>query len=369
MRRVLITQEFNMIPPLSELNLAPMLKPISRTDPCGQSLRYSEVYDQIREARREDDDNLPQGVWKTELKKADWDQVARLCQEALKHRTKDLQIAGWLTEAWLHLEGVGGLARGIELILELSKNFWEDIHPQMNKTGYELRLVPFEWLNTRLSEECQYVLISVPPDRTSPPYRLLDFNEAQRLEMLAQKNSSQEPLESSESAQESRNKLYTSINQTPPAFYRYMGECCMHSVKLITELEGELRFHLKEGAPTFYRLREKLERVQRFANHILTDKGEKKEKKKVDVREVPPLRPSKKAFSKSIETREQAYSILGEVADYLEYIEPHSPTPYLIRRAIAWGGMNLSQVLADALANGKDLSFLLDVLNVETNNV
>jgi hypothetical protein len=114
-------------------------------------------------------------------------------------------------------------------------------------------------------------------------------------------------------------------------------------------------------------LREKVEGVQRFANHILNDRGEKKEKKKSGVKDVFLSRPSKKSFSGPIESREQAYGVLGEVAAYLERIEPHSPTPYLIRRAIAWGGMNLPQVFADTLTNGKDLSLLLDILNIEKN--
>lgn len=343
-----------------------LLEPISIEDPCGESLRYSEVYDQIREARREEDDHLPQGVWKTEIKKADWDQVACLCQEVLNHRTKDLQIAAWLMEAWLHLEGMSGLARGLELMIGLSRNFWDDIHPQMNKTGYELRIVPYEWINTRLSEECQHVLVSAPSDRNLPPNRFLDFTEAQRLEFLAQKNLPQGSLQVAGSPQGPRHKISLSIDKTPTAFYQYMNEYCSLSLKLIEELEEELRFHLEGEAPTFYRLREKIEGVQRFANHVLNDRGQKK--KKIDLIDMPVSRSSKTPSPYSIESREQAYGILGEVASYLERIEPHSPTPYLIRRAIAWGGMSLPQVFADMLENNKDLSLLFDILNIEKTN-
>lgn len=352
----------------SESHLSLFLKPISKEDPCGESLRYSELYDQIREARREEDDHLPQGVWKAEIKKADWDQVASLCQEILHHRTKDLQIAAWLTEAWLHLEGISGLMRGLELILGLTRNFWNNIHPQINKAGYELRIVPYEWINTRLSEECQYIFISGPSDRNAPPNRLLDFNEAQRLDLLTQKNSSQGVSQLAGSPQGSHHKVSLSIDKTPTAFYQYMDDCCALSLTLIAELEEELRFHLEGEAPTFYRLREKVEGLQRFANHVLHNRGKKKEKKKSNLVKAPGLRPPKESLSRSIESREQAYSILGEVASYLERIEPHSPTPYLIRRAIAWGGMSLPQVFADTLMNGKDLSLLFDILNIEKSN-
>jgi type VI secretion system protein ImpA len=353
-----------MISSASE-RLHSLLEPLSDDHPCGEFLRYSDVYDQIREARRQDEDNLPQGVWKTEIKKADWDQVAHLCQEVLTHRTKDLQIAAWLMEAWMHLEGISGLKQGLDLIFGLTKAFWADIHPHINKTNYELRLVPYEWMNTRLSQECQYIFISAPSDRTTLPYRLLDFNEAQRHELTAQMDSSQEVPQSHSS---SRQKISLSMDKTPTAFYRYLDECCVVSLKKILELEEELRFRLKEEAPTFYRLREKVEAVQRFAVQILKERGDEKEKKKTEneiVLPSVPLRPTKKSRPNSIESREQAYETLGEVATYLERIEPHSPTPYLIRRAMAWGEMSLPQVFKDMLVNGNDLSLLLDILNVE----
>lgn len=354
----------------SEPNLSLLLEPVPGKKPCGEPLRYTEVYDHIRDARREDDEKLSQGIWKSEIKKANWEQVDRLCQEALKNRSKDLQIAAWLTEAWFHLEGIGGLARGLELTLRLTQIFWEEIHPQINEGEYELRILPYEWVNTRLSEDSQCVLISAPSDRTAIPYRLLDFSEANRLELSAKRNPSQGSPQPLETKQPSLAKISLSIDQTPTAFYRYMDECCTLALKLMVELEEELRLHLDGEAPTFYRLREKVEAAQRFALHVLDERGEKKGAQKIEPDPSPQVRPisHKKSFSGSIENREQAYTILGEVAAYLENIEPHSPTPYLIHRAIAWGDMSLSQVLADTLSKGQDLSLFLDILNVKQNS-
>jgi type VI secretion system protein ImpA len=41
-----------------------------------------------------------------------------------------------------------------------------------------------------------------------------------------------------------------------------------------------------------------------------------------------------------IRDRADAYARLDEVATYLQYLEPHSPVPYLIRRAAEWGQHN-----------------------------
>jgi type VI secretion system ImpA family protein len=338
-----------------------LLAPLAGKNPCGESLRFTEVYDHIREARREDDDNLPQGVWKAEIKKADWDQVDRLCQDALKNRSKDIQIAAWLTEAWLHLEGTGGLSRGLDLILELTRTYWNTLYPQMNEGKYEHRIAPYEWINTRLSEEVQWVLISMPSDRAALPYRLLDLNEANRREFSSKKNQNQEEKT------HSLETISLSIDQTPTIFYQYMDESCIAILQKMKDLEDELRLHLRGEAPGFYRLREKIEAIQRFTRHALSTRGKKtKEKeKKAMIESEPTSRSLKRATSGPIESREQAYAILGEVAAYLENIEPHSPTPYLIRRAITWGGMSLPQLVADTISNGGDISLLLDLLNIK----
>lgn len=343
-------------------NLSLLLDPIEGKKACGESLRYADVYDQIREARREEDDTLPQGVWKTELKKADWEQVNRICQETLKNRSKDLQIAAWLTEAWLHLEGISGLAHGLELVLELTQKYWDEIHPEIEKSGFELRVVPYEWINARLSEEIPSILISMPSDRSALPYSFLNYSDANRHEISLKRNPShttgeEKPL--------SPAKVSISIDQTPTAFYRHIDESCRLALKTMTELEDCLRLHVGTDAPAFYRLREKVDAIQRFIHHILDERGEKQDPKKSVPEDTSRLPPKRKTISGQIESREQAYSLLGDVAAYLERAEPHSPTPYLIHRAIAWGGMSLSEVVADTLQSGRDMSLLLDILNVK----
>src|SRR3954454_16247044 len=95
-----------------EFDTAPLLRPIEGPSPTGESLRYEGTYDKIREARIEDDPVLDRGVWKMPLKRADWGDVAAICIEALDQRSKDVQLATWLTEAWLHLHDFDGLRQG-----------------------------------------------------------------------------------------------------------------------------------------------------------------------------------------------------------------------------------------------------------------
>jgi type VI secretion system protein ImpA len=341
-----------------------LLEPIPGEKKGGESLRYTKVYDKIRESRREDNDALPQGVWKAELKKADWDQVAYLCQDALRHNSKDLQIAVWLVEARLHLEGIEGLAKGLQFVLQLTHTFWDVLYPQMEGGG-ELRLRLYEWLNMRLSEKIQFIPVSHPSDNTFPSYRLLDFNEASRLDVTSENNHPPGEREGRGEPAPSLNKISLSINKTSRAYYLSMDKNCALALKTLTQLEEELRSHFGKETPSFYRLRDKIDALHRFARQVLEARGEIKETKKMTSKPTPATNSSPKPFKGPIETREQAYLILGEVARYLERIEPHSPTPYLIHRAISWGDMNLSQVVSNVLTEEGGLALLLDLLNVK----
>ena len=56
-----------------------------------------------------------------------------------------------------------------------------------------------------------------------------------------------------------------------------------------------------------------------------------------------------------IRSRAEACQRLAEAADYLLRTEPHSPTPYLVRRAVEWGSMSLSDVLQQIVRNDGEM--------------
>lgn len=62
---------------------------------------------------------------------------------ALLAETKDLQVAAWLTEAWLRSDGFPGVAAGFDLMAGLVERFWDEgLHPQEDEDGIETRVAP-----------------------------------------------------------------------------------------------------------------------------------------------------------------------------------------------------------------------------------
>ena len=57
-----------------------------------------------------------------------------------------------------------------------------------------------------------------------------------------------------------------------------------------------------------------------------------------------------------IADRNHAYQLLDEIAQYLARAEPHSPTPYLLRRAVAWGSMPLPELMREVMSQEGDLN-------------
>jgi type VI secretion system ImpA family protein len=65
-----------------------------------------------------------------------------------------------------------------------------------------------------------------------------------------------------------------------------------------------------------------------------------------------------------IRTREQAYQLLHEIADFLVENDPHSPTPYLIRRAANWGDMQFDALITELVRDREGLSDLAQLLDL-----
>src|SRR6266700_7924412 len=99
--------------PTALLTIDDLLDPIPDGPPSGTDLRWTPEWDRVREARRSDD-GVEAGKWaKRDRKVADWRLVDELARAMLRERSKDLQLAIWLTEAGIKLHGFAGLRDGL----------------------------------------------------------------------------------------------------------------------------------------------------------------------------------------------------------------------------------------------------------------
>jgi len=68
-----------------------------------------------------------------------------------------------------------------------------------------------------------------------------------------------------------------------------------------------------------------------------------------------------------IRSRADAYRRLAEAADYLMRTEPHSPTGYLVQRAVEWGHMSLFDVMKQIVRNDNEMEEIDRLLRLSGN--
>ncbi|MEQ9490631.1 MAG: type VI secretion system protein TssA [Alphaproteobacteria bacterium] len=352
------------------------LSPISDADPCGKDLRYEGTYDAVRDARRADNPNLPQGVWEVDLKRAEWPVVTQLCDAALTTKTKDLNLAIWLAESWAHQRGFEGLARGLSLLCDLCETFWDGLYPKIGDDGdTEARLAPIEWMTTNFQPLVRLTPFTAPGNADASPMALNHLDDILRIENLAQKNAAAASKEAA--GRPDRAQFEASISLTPDTVLTGQRDALDTCIDALDRLDGFLGDKVGRDAPSIRSLRDLLGRVHAILDRAIGERGldaaEESEPEDMtepgeeteDMSDTETPAAGAAAASGPIKSRADAYARLTDVADYLMRTEPHSPVPYLIRRAVMWGNMSFADVMAQLMKDGGDINRAFSLLGLD----
>jgi len=253
------------------MDLQPLLNPIPGPNPSGENLRYAPVYDKVKEARREDDD-VPLGDWQTTLKKADWALVVKLCSDVLTNKTKDLQLAAWLTEALIKREGFSGLLQGLELLKAYLENFWDTLYPEIEDDDAEMRAMPLEWVGLRLEQQ----LKSVPLTKSGLDWFRYKESRAVGYEADAEGNDAKaearrQAIEDHKVTGEDWDK---SFDTTPKAFYVQKAEVIENIFATLESLREVCDAKFGNATPSFSTLQDTLEELKTTVRVLLQKKRE-----------------------------------------------------------------------------------------------
>lgn len=333
-----------------------LLTPISDSSPAGVDLRYEAVYDEIRKEREEEAD-LPQGAWQRERKTADFQKVIKLATEALAKRSKDLQIAAWLTEAKLRREGFGGLHEGIELLRGLMSHFWDDLYPPIEDDDVEFRAAPLEWLGNYLEPSVKRVPLN------GSGHDWFDYTDGRALgtEEEAEQDSSKaaKRQQGIDDGKVTIEEFEEGFAATPKAWYKQLASDLRSAGTSLDSLEGESDERFGEFAPSYRKLREAMGEVEGVAAKLLEAKLEKEPdppgESEVEHAEdgggdlveageaVPapgaarPTGSSGGTVSLDPSSRDDAGRRIAAAARFLRRDDPRDPAAYLLVRGFRWG--------------------------------
>ncbi len=357
-----------------------LLAPVSADLPSGESLQYSGLYDEIREARRADD-VLEQGDWKRELKVADWDEAVALATDALLTKTKDLQIGAWLAEGLTMLHGFAGCRDGIKLMKGLHAEFWETCHPEIDEGDMEGRANVLSFFDRQVAISLRRSPLTRAPGMN---FSWLEWNESRPFDIPdsvtgALDGDSQARLadlkrQATEENKTSGEDFRKAKGSTPKSYYEDASKTLAQAWDEFQGLDRIMDEKFGRQTPGLGELKKSLEEVRRVVDAILKEKralepdalaggggasagGEgASDGGAVVYRVAGPSGP--------IRSRGEALARLGEVADFFRQTEPHSPVSYLVQRAITWGQMPLETWLADVIKDTGVLEGIKETLGI-----
>lgn len=330
----------------------------------GEDLEYDPVYDKIKEARLEEDDDTNQGEWQRARKKADVSAVIKLAGSALATRTKDLQIAAWLAEALVRKEGFAALSDCFGLLRELQARFWDSLYPQLEDGNPQIRASSQEWFAGR----CDYLVRRIPI--TKKGLNWLNYYDAhdttrERLAMSGTGSDDQKRAARDQAValrENAAKEFKQAFDDTAKEFYAFAVSQVEGAQAALAELETFCEERYRKFAPNFIRLRETLEEIRLVINDLLNKKREKEPDKVLQsaargpVETAAPEKDSSasggragKSLSQDASllaakpaSTEEAYAAIGRAAEYLRRLDPASVAPYLLVRSLRWAELRAS---------------------------
>ncbi|WP_226929299.1 type VI secretion system protein TssA [Janthinobacterium aquaticum] len=353
-----------------------LLRPISRELPCGPALRYDPVFTEIRLAREEDDPTLPMGSWERPLKRADWPLIEARCVDMLANRSKDLQIAAWLLEAWVRQSGFEGLYRGLSLIDLLVRQMWEPLHPLIEDNDEDARVAPLEWMNASLSATLRlHVPLLQITGRKPPAVTLTDWDRMIAVELAGPGHTTDNP--GAEDAPWTRADVVAYAHQRLGREMAQRREVLKRCLNCLETMCAFVEIHLGSSSPNLSRLKGTLIAAERVLAQLMVEQAPEKTKEEIMAQassdeqwqsedgQLEEAQAAPLVMAGAWKNRKEAYATLEALADYLSAVEPHSPTPYLLRRAVKWGNMPLPELMAEIIREEGDLNRLANVLGLK----
>lgn len=356
----------------SVIDIEAIMQPISEENPSGESLQYSGLYDEIREARRADKD-LAQGQWQTELKVADYQAVVVLAVPALEKQTKDLQIGAWLSEALVKEHGFAGLRDGLKMMGGLQANFWETLFPEIDEGDMEGRANALEWMDTQTAFAIKGVKIT-----GGEGYNFFDFEDSKRFDIPENidtlDSNDQERYRELQTQAEKEKRVTGGLwriekQVSRRAFYEELAALIEESWTEYKELNRVIEEKFEPNQmPGLTNLKQSLDDIQTQVLKLLEEKrieepDEADENAADEIADgennsADALKTTVLTTGGTIQNRKDALKRLSDLAEFFRRTEPHSPISYLVQRAVKWGNMPLENWLQDVI---KDESVILQL--------
>lgn len=349
------------MPSPSRIDLETLFNPISEDIPTGPDARENASptsnYQTIKTERNQARAAERQSVHDGESNEASthWRKITELAPQIINSESKDLEVASWYAEAMLRRFGFGGLRDAFKLIEGLIDGFWDTLHPMPDEYGMETRVSCLSGLN---GEGAEGVLIapirkvSLTEDDEMPgPFSLWQYKQA----IDAQKSPDEQTRKNKiDQLGFSVDDIQKYVDHSSDEFITHLRDDLVECVELYRSIGRKLDevCGIQDAPPTSTIvgvLEETLGVVKHLGKNKLFEEPETTEEETHETVEAGDTSAKVKHAKGPIQTREDAFNQLLDIAEYFRKSEPHSPVSYLLQKAVKWGRMSLNDLISELI--------------------
>ncbi|MGL4551508.1 MAG: type VI secretion system protein TssA [Gemmataceae bacterium] len=331
-----------------------LLLPIPGDDPSGEPVPFPvrAELDEMRKDLNPDDFDANDPLRPTEGKKADWKGIVRKSTDLLRTSSKDLLLGARLVEALTKLHGHAGYADGVLLMRRMLEECWDRLHPAIEDGDLEVRAGQFNWLgDDGRGGRFPYSLKTIPLFALDgEPVTLHDWKKAQEGKGRYKTDQVEKAM-----AEATRERLH----QQSQDLDRALAETAA--------LLKTLNDRLGADAPALTDIRAVIADTATLVKGLLQRRGGP-----IGAAEPPPEEEAVAAAGEAPQqagpgrrpvTRADLYAQLAQLGDQLAVLEPHSPIPFLIKRAVRLGQLPFPELMRQLMR--PDLQVGLEELDRE----
>jgi type VI secretion system protein ImpA len=307
------------------LDFAALLAPVPGENPAGAPIPLT-VRQELESLRKEFEPHPDNPSLPPVPKKPDWQKIRRLTEESLTNTSKDLETSFRLTEALVKLHGFAGLRDGLHLLYELAAQCWDRLHPMPDEgEGMEVRAERFYWM--------------LEPDKGAR------FPNSIRAIPLVKVKGEALGYRDFLQALQGQGTVSTAAFESADPISADVADDAAQCVDELNQLERILAEKCAPDPPGFTGLRQALDECLQLIKKVTRQPAEIETEALSNGVHSGGHGAGGADRAQVVGSREEAYRQLAHIANVLEQLEPHSPIPDLLRRAIELGKMPFRQLI------------------------
>jgi type VI secretion system protein ImpA len=356
------------MPSPAVLDIDRLLAPIPGAQATGADLRKDgspgSAYYAVKDGRKMARDIERQIITpedRASLPPPDWKSVQEKAIQTLAETTKDLEIVTYLIEALARQAGLPGLRDGLRLACGLIEKYWDGLYPAPDEEGpvSRVRALVAMCAQGRDGNEVARIVRRCPITAMTAlgQFTGVDYDTAQALRKTTDAKQRERAIKEGAVPLETIEKA---VAETPAEFYGQLVEDIDTCLTHFRQLADLVRQRCADKAALSSAIREALDTQRASIVSLAKSKldslapapaAKKDEDGKAAEKAAPGAAVPQAAQPGVIQTREDAFRALLEVAEFFRRTEPHTVVSYALEQVVRWGRMPLPDLLSELIVD------------------